>query len=208
MKKFLIAIPMAALFLASCGSNDTALDEILEDKEDFDAAVNSFAEGNAKDGEEYFSGLLAEVIEVDVKYREVETLDEMDAPVEKINATLDSCLHIIKEAKVALNKYKNKDWPKRAEFHDLTLEWFAGIEGLVNDYLRPLAEPMSKPDEDWTDDEIELYEEMQDAYYDFLDVDERWVEFQHTYAAANGFQLGTETIDVDALVEQDMAAEE
>ena len=39
MKKFLLAIPMAAMFLASCGSNDTALEENLDDIESFDAAV-------------------------------------------------------------------------------------------------------------------------------------------------------------------------
>lgn len=205
MKRFLVAIPMAALFLASCGSNDTSLTDALEDIDDFDNAATSFADGNAKTGEEYFSGLLAEVINVDVKYREMEELDQMDASEKEINAALDSCLLIMKDARKALNKYKSKDWPKRAEFHDLTLEWFDGIEGMVKKYARPLAGAMSKADDEWTDEEYALYEEWQEAYNDFLEVDARWVAFQHTYAAANGFSLSSETIDVDALVEEDMA---
>ena len=205
MKKFFLAIPMAALLLASCGSNDDSLEQVLDDLESFDNATNSFAEGNAKNGEEYFAGLLAVVIEVDVKYREMEELDNMDASEKEINATLDSCLMVIKESKKSLDKYKDKNWPKRAEFHDLTLEWFDGIEGMVKKYARPLAKAMSKPDEDWTDDEYAIYEEWQEAYNDFLEVDARWVAFQNEYAAANGFSLSDETIDVDALVEEDLS---
>lgn len=205
MKKFLVAIPMAALFLASCGSNDTALEDALESIEDFNDATNSFADGNAKTGEEYFQGLLASVIAADVKYREMEELDKMDASEKEITGALDSCIVIMNDARKALNKYKSKDWPKRAEFHDLTLEWFDGLEGLIKNYMRPLAKAMSKPDEDWTDEEYDLYAEYEEAYDDFLEIDERWVAFQHEYAAANGFVLGTNTIDVDALVEEDMA---
>lgn len=204
MKRLLLFVPVVAMMMASCGSSDTSLDEVLEDINDIDNAANSFAEGNAKDGEEYFSGLLAEVIEVDVKYREMEELDMQDASEKEITAVLDSCLLSIKEAKKALNLYKDKDWPKRAEFHDLTLEWFAGIENMVKKYAKPLAAAMAKPDEDWTDDEYDLYDQWQEDYDEFLDLDNRWVEFQHEYAAANGFMLSSETIDVDALVEEDM----
>lgn len=205
MKKFFLAIPMAALLLASCGSNDDSLEQVLDDLESFDNAANSFAEGNAKNGEEYFAGLLAAVIEVDVKYREMEELDNMDASEKEINAALDSCILIIKDSKKALDKYKGKDWPKRAEFHDLTIEWFDGVEGMVKKYARPLAKAMSKADEDWTDEEYALYEEWQEAYDEFLEVDARWVAFQHDYASANGFVLSDETIDVDALVEEDLS---
>lgn len=208
MKKFLVAIPMAALLLASCGSKDNSLENILEDKEDFDAAANSWANGNAEDGEQYFFGVQAEVIEVDVKFREIEMMDEMDADAKEIDALLDSTMLIIEESKKAMKQYDGKDWPKQKELNEITIEWFDGIEMLVKDYLRDLAPAMAKPDEDWTDEEIDLYTEYLDAYDEYLDIDERWVEFQHEYAAANGFSFGTETIDVDALVEQDMASEE
>ena len=198
---------MAALFLASCGSNDTALEEVLDDKDSFDAAVNSFADGNAKDAEEYFAGLLAEVIEVDVKFHETERLDEMNATPEEINAVLDSCIKLIHEAEVALELYKDKDWARRGDFHDLTIEWFGVVEEIVTDYLRPLAVAMSKPDEDLTDDDLDLYEELDYATEDYIEVDTRWVAFQHTFAAANGFQLGTNTVDVEALIEEELASE-
>ncbi len=202
---------MAALFLASCGGSvDTSLDERLDDKEDIDNAANSFANGNAKDGEEYFAGLLAAVIEVDVKFREVLTLDEDETTtVEKFNATMDSCLRLIDEGRTSIDLYKNKSWPLRAEFHDLTIEWFQAVEDIVNDHFRGLAEIMVKPDEDWTDEEIDQYIEMEEAYDSYIEVDTRWVEFQKTYAAANNFLLDdNNVIDVDALVEEEMAAAE
>lgn len=205
MKKLLLIIPMAALLLASCGGNDTSLNEILTDKSDFDNAANSFADGNAKDGEEYFAGLLAEVIKVDVKYHMISDLDEMNASEKKISAALDSVLFVMKDARKALNKYKSKNWPNRAEFHDLTLEWFDAVEELVEDYARPLVKAMAKADEDLTDDEIDLYVEWEDAYSEFLNIDQEWVDFQRTYASANGFQLSDETIDTDALKEEELA---
>ena len=198
---------MAAMFLASCGSNDTALEENLDDIESFDAAVNSFADGNAKDPLGYFNGLLAEVIEVDVKFHEVDRLDEMNASVEEINNTLDSCLERMSQARVALELYRGKNWPRRAEFHDLTLEWFDVVEEIVTDYLRPLATAMSKPDEDLTDEDYDLYEEYGYANEDYVEVDGRWVAFQHTFADANDFKLGTNTVDVEALIEEELASE-
>lgn len=216
MKKFLMVVPVAALFLASCGnggSNDVedlgydedALDQRLEDKEDFDNAANTFAHGGAKDGKEYFFGVLAEVIEVDVQIQKIRTLDEIDAPEADFNATLDSCLQFCANGRKSLELYKDRTWPKRKELHDLTLEWYDHIEGLVKDHLRALAEPMSRPDETWTEDELNAYGEYLDAREEYLEVDERWVNFQYEYVEANGFQLSDETIDVNALIEQDMA---
>lgn len=205
MKKILIAIPALALFFTACGDGkENNLENLLQDKEDFDKATVTFEEGGAENGEQYFFGVQAEVIEVDVKFREVEILDEENASVEKINAALDSVLVIIKDAKKSMKQYNGKDWPLQDELNDVTEEWFDGIKMLVDDYLRPLAPAFAKADEDWTDDEIDLYTEYLDAYDEYLEVDEEWVNFQYEYADANGFTFGAETIDVDALVEEDM----
>jgi hypothetical protein len=211
MKKLLYVLPLTALFLASCGgtnteddTQDTALNETPETQEDFEAAVVSFADGEASTGEEYFSGVLAEVIEVDVKYNEIDRLDEMNAEVAEFNAVIDSGLVLIADARVALDLYKDKDWPKRQELHDLTLEWLAAMEGLFNNHLKGLATAMSKPDEEWTKAEqkqFDAYLEAVDAYYE---VDGRWVDFQYAFAAANGFEFGEETVDVEALVDEDL----
>lgn len=209
MKKFyLVGIVATGLLLGSCGeqssSNDDILGEVLTDKEDFDAAVKSFGEGGATDGREYFDGVLAEVVGVDVKFREVLSLDEMDASEEEITAVLDSAVHKIKEGREALNLYADKNWPKRAEMHDLTMEWFTSIEGLINNYLYKLAGPMSKPDDTWTDADYDLYDEYADAYENgYLEVDNRWVDFQYEYADANNFEISG-TIDEEALVEEEL----
>lgn len=204
MKKTLFVIPLFALLLASCGGNENHLEDLLQDKEDFDNATLTFAEGGAETGEQYFFGVQAEVISVDVKFREVEMLDDDDAPVEEINAMLDSVNLIIKDSRKAMKKYNGKDWPLQNELNEVTNKWFDGIKMLVDDYLRPLAPAFAKPDGDWTDDEIDLYTEYLDAYDEYLEIDEEWVNFQYDYASANGFTFGSETIDVDALVEEDL----
>jgi hypothetical protein len=206
MKKLLFMLPVSALFLASCGggNEETALDEPLETQEDFEAAVGSFADGEATTGEDYFFGVLAEVIEVDVKFNEIDRLDEMDAEVAQFNEVIDSGLILINDGRKALDLYKDKDWPKRQQLHDLTMEWFASMEGLFNNHLKGLAGPMSKPDADWTDADTKLYDDYLAALEGYYEVDGRWVDFQYEFAAANGFELSDETIDVDALVDEDM----
>lgn len=196
----------SALILSSCGGgvDNSALDERLTASEDVEAAVASFSEGGATNGEEYFSGVLAEVVEVDVKFREVESLDEIDAAEEDITAVLDEAIEKIKSSRKSLDLYKNESWSKRQEMHDLTIEWFAVVEALINDYLYDLAEPMSRPDDTWTDEELLFYDDYATAYDEFLDVDGRWVDFQYVYAAANGFVISG-TIDEDAMVEEEMA---
>jgi hypothetical protein len=210
MKKLFYVLPIASvMFLTACGEGDSssdALDGEMTESGDFDAAVASFSEGGATDGEEYFSGVLAEVVEVDVKFREIKELDEIDATEEEITGVLDDAVQMIKDARAAMDLYTDKDWPKRAELHDLTLEWFSTVEALMNDYLYDLAEPMSRPDDTWTDEEIAFYEEYTVAYEGFYEVDSEWVEFQHEYAAANGFVLSG-TIDEDALVEEEVSSD-
>ena len=103
MKRFFYVLPLAALMM-SCGegASDDALTEQLTGSEDINAAVASFGEGGAKDGEAYFSGLVAEVVKVDVKFREVEALDEIDGSEKDITNVLDSAIHLIAEGRKAM----------------------------------------------------------------------------------------------------------
>jgi len=208
MKKILLILPAIALFIGSCGNQEVAndaLDTKMEDKDDFDDAIVSFADGEATTGEQYFFGVQAEVVEIDVKLREMEDLDAMDAPVSDFNASMDEMIEMINGTRKALDLYKTKDWPKRQELHDLTIEWVAGVETLVNDYLRDLAEPLSGPDDNWSDSNLELYEKYIEAEETFYaDIDDRWVQFQDVFAAANGFELSDEAIDMEALIEDDL----
>lgn len=196
------------LLLGSCGESSSvdsdALNEMLTDSQDIQEAALSFGEGGATNGEEYFSGILAEVVEVDVKLREITQLDEMDATEEEINHVLDTTLSKIEAGRAAINLYTSESWPKRAEFHALTVEWFAAVEGLVNEFLYDLAEPMSRPDDTWSDEELAFYDEYLVGYEAYLEIDSRWVDFQYDYAAANGFTISG-TIDEEAMVEEELS---
>lgn len=206
MKNIFLVLPIGIALLASCGgnTNNDALNEIMETKDDFDEAAVSFEKGGATNGEEYFFGVQAEVVEIDMKLREVDNLDEMDATEEEFKAHYDEMLEMVEHCKTAMNLYTGNDWPKRQELHDLTVEWVDGIKALINDYLLALAKPMSIPDEEWTDDDIALYDAYAEAYDAYIEIDNRWVDFQYTYASANGFELSDEGIDMDALIEEDM----
>lgn len=217
MKKVYLAGVAAMLVLASCnGSGDSdseetvnsdALNERLTDATDIIEASKSFGMGGAKNGEEYFSGILSGVVEVDVKLREITKLDQIDASEEQINTVLDSTLAKIQRGRKAINLYTNETWPQRAEFHALTEEWYTAVEGLVHNYYRELAEPMSRPDDTWSQEELDFYDEYLVAYDSYLEIDSRWVDYQYTYAAANNFRIEG-TIDEESMVEQEMSGME
>lgn len=203
MRKIYLAGMAATLLLASCGESNDALDTQLTDSESVEQAAISFAEGGATNGEDYFSGIVAEVVGVDVKFREVTELDKMDASAEEITAVLDEGKQKIADGRKALDMYADASWPKRKEFHDLTLEWFASIESLIDTYLYDLAAPMSKADDEWTEEEVDFYNEYIVALEEYYEVDNRWVDFQYEYASANGFEIGG-TIDEDAMVSEEL----
>ncbi|MBI3134984.1 MAG: hypothetical protein HYZ14_09965 [Bacteroidetes bacterium] len=207
MKKSFLMLPLGLAFLASCGNqpDNEALNQIMEDNTDFVEATVSFEEGGATNGEEYFFGVQAEVVEIDVKLREVENLDEMDATAEEFGIHYDTMLVMIEDCKTAMKQYEGKGWPKQDQLQALTIEWVDAVKGLVNDHLKALAAPMSIPDDQWKDKDLELYDEYLVAYEAYLEIDSRWVDFQYEFADANGFELSDETIDTDALIEEDMA---
>lgn len=207
MKKSFLMLPLGLAFLASCGNqpDNEALNQIMEDNTDFVEATVSFEEGGATNGEEYFFGVQAEVVEIDVKLREVENLDEMDATAEEFGIHYDTMLVMIEDCKTAMKQYEGKGWPKQDQLQALTIEWVDAVKGLVNDHLKALAAPMSIPDDQWKDKDLELYDEYLVAYEAYLEIDSRWVDFQYEFADANGFELSSETIDTDALIEEDMA---
>lgn len=207
MKKIYLAGLAAMLVLGSCGGSETSgdINADLNTNAGVQEAAISFGEGGATNGLEYFNGLLSAVVAVDVKFNEIEKLDDMDASVGKINATIDSTFAKIAQGRAAIDLYNDKSWPKRGEFHKLTEEWFNVIERITKDYLVALAEPMSRPDDTWTDAELELYDAYALAFDDYYEVDQRWVDFQEIYAAANNFEIGG-TIDEEALIEEELGS--
>jgi hypothetical protein len=206
MKKIYLAGLVALLGLASCGdsSNSDALTGQLTDSEGIQEAALSFGEGGATDGNQYFNGLVAAVVAVDVKFGEIDRLDEMDASEDKIKAGIDSTLKKIEEGRAAIELYKDKSWPKRAEFHTLTLEWFSTIENIVKSNVTPLVAAMAKPAEEMTDAESDLYDAYIESLETYYEVDGRWVAFQYDYAAANNFTIEG-TIDEEAIMDEELA---
>jgi hypothetical protein len=166
-------------------------------------AALSFGEGSATNGHTYFNGLVAIVVEVDVKFGEIERLDEMDASEEKIYASINLLLKKIEEGRAAIALYENKSWPKRAEFHVLTLEWFSTVETIVKTYLTTLTPAMARPSEKMSDAESTLYDTYLADLESYYEVDGRWVAFQYDFAAANGFTIEG-TFDEDALINKEL----
>lgn len=205
---YLVGAAAMVLLLGSCGGSSSEIDmnDVLTQdpgtNEIHDAAAG-FSEGLSSTGQQYFSGLLAEVIEVDVKFKEVERMDDLDADAEKIKETLDATLNKIDEGREAIALYESENWPQRAEFHTLTEEWFDTIENLVNDHLYDLAEQLSRPEDTWTQDDWTTYEMYLVDLEAFYEVDKRWVAFQFIYADANKFEIG-QPIDEEAMVNDAM----
>jgi hypothetical protein len=195
MKKILLVALLGLAFSVSGLSQrrNDALNQIMEDKEDFDAAMLSFQQGNAKNGEEYFFGVQAGVVWIDVKLRSIEYLDSMDVKAKVLNAHLDVMLTMIEDCKRAMVQYEGKGWKKQNELRSLTIEWLNAVKMLVNDHLRGLALPMSIPDKKWKDAYYDAYDAYLAAYEIYLEIDSRWVDFQYEYAEANGFALSDET---------------
>jgi hypothetical protein len=212
MKKLLFMLPLGLGLVSSCGNsgdtevNNDALNEVMESQDDFVEATISFEEGGATTGEEYFFGVQAEVVEIDVKLREIDDLDEMDATEEEFTTQLDTMLVMIEHCKKAMDLYAGKDWPKRQELHDLTIEWVDAVAMLINDHLRGMTKVMSVSSDDLSKKELALYDKYNKAYEIYDEVDGRWIDMQYEYADANGFELSDEGIDMDALIEEDMEA--
>ena len=175
----------------------------ITNEKSINAAALSFSEGNAANGNEYFNGLVAIIVEIDVKFGEVERLDEMNASENKINACINILLKKIEEGRAAIELYKDKKWPKRAEFHVLTMAWFATIEKIVKTNLTPMVAAMAKPAEEMTDVESKKYDKYLIALEKYYDVDGRWVAFQYEYAAANGFVI-VGIIDQDTIIDEEL----
>ncbi len=205
MKRFFLTIITVSAILASCSGEEGApsLHENLNDVNDVEAAVQTFGEGRATTAQEYFAGVLAELIDVDVKFDEVTRLDAANAPEEDFVEILDEATVIIKDAREAMKLYDRKNWPKRKELQTLTLEWFDSMEGLIDNYLYDLVEPMSKPDKEWSKEDFDFYDEYRIALEKHFNVDAKWVDFQNEFAEANGFVF-SEEVDQDALVDDDL----
>lgn len=221
MKKIYLAGISAILIFASCNNQEAdqealvgdgnSNNELVEDPlnkqltttSNISEAFERFSEGGATNAAEYFTGIQSGVVEVDIKLREIVKLDEVDANKTQFYVVLDTILAKINRGRKAINLYTDKTWPLRAEFHAVTEEWYTAVEGLVTDFYRDLAEPMSRPDDTWSQEELDFYEEYIVAYDAYIDLDIRWVEFQYTYAKANGFEIQG-SIDSDSMVEEGM----
>lgn len=205
MKKIYLAGLVALLGLGSCGilSNSQESTEQSTESENISEAALSFGSGSATNGNEYFNGLVAAVVAVDVKFGELDRLDEMDASEKKIYSCIVSTLKKIDEGRAAIELYRDKSWPLRAEFHILTLEWFSTIENIVKRNIIPLTPVMSKPSKKMNKAESRQYDAYLAALEVYYEVDGRWVAFQYDFAAANDFTIEG-TIDEDALINEEL----
>lgn len=194
-----IVFPILFLCGISFGQIES-LEENIESYEDFERAAEMFYDGEANSGKGYFSGVLAEVILIDIQYQRIEVLDLEDAPEHEIMKTFDACLEQIIHCRTAIKQYSGENWPKKSELNQFTFQWISHVEAILNEFAKPLAKALAKPDDEWTDEELALYDDWVTKEADFLIVDDEWVDFQAVYAEANGFSLDENaTIDVQGM---------
>jgi hypothetical protein len=206
MKKLFLLILFGFAFSAPGASqpDDTALHGYIDDKEEYRVAMSSFHQGKATNAEEYFFGILAQVVWIDVKYNAVAYLDSANVNPNVFELHFDYMNSMIEDCKRAMKIYEGKGWKRQEELQQLTIEWLDAMMLLVNNYMRPLAKSMSIPENEWKDADHALYDKYITAREDYFEVDTRWVDFQYIYAHANGFELSDETIDLDPLIQQDI----
>lgn len=206
MKKLTALLVFTFLFSLTglCQLEMDSMDVLIESGDDFSQASIDFAKGEATNGEEYFFGVLSAVIGIDVKFNAITVLDEIDAHPDEFITYLDTIIVLIEDCKAAMKLYEGKGWNNQEKLQALTIEWVDAVKTLVVDHLYGLVVPFSTPDEDWKKADTKLYDNYILALEYYYEVDTRWVDFQYEFAAANGFELSTETIDVDALIEEEM----
>lgn len=180
-------------------AQDNPLDRSNRTEAEFEESAACFLAGDATNGEEYFVGVLAYLIIIESNLKMVQVLDERDAPLSEFKAVISKNKSLQKDARKALDIYEDKTWPKRDQMHEITMEWLNSVDGLFKNYIKKLAEPMSRPDDTWSEKELDFFDNEYIAAYDaYLQVDSRWVDFQYKFAEANGFVIKG-TVDMDGL---------
>ena len=193
MKRFLFIPMMFTLLMYSCGGVEES-NETVEDEPNVELP---YEQGGAEDPKAYFEGLAGHLNRVDEKLRYVRELDDLNASADSINTELDSILTLTAEDKKIVMMYDDKDWPEKDSLQKLTMSWYDAVEMLVNDHFVNLAEPMSRPDESWTEEDKELYHQFEAAYFDiFFVTDQNWIGFQDVFTEANNLKFNEEEPDL------------
>lgn len=212
MKKSLLLIAGAGL-LASCGSDLTEeeLNDMFEDAWDEQTTIESleeeaenFAEGNVYTALGFFDGMVAENVEVSVKFAEIEDIYYEGGTTEEIIAKVDACVEECNTYAAALQMNSSASYPKAQEWIRLSQEWNDMVLDLCNNYCYDMAEIWWKDYDELTDAELDLWDEYDMAYDAWLDMDWEWVDFQEVYADANDISLSEDGYDVEELAQEDM----
>ncbi|NOQ74061.1 MAG: hypothetical protein GQ574_18790 [Crocinitomix sp.] len=187
----------------SYAQNAEPLDAVIESKEDLIAASKSFEAGNAKSPMQYYVGIMTNLTLIDEFLNSFETLDEENAAIYRFNENIVECLSLIQHTKDAIKLYNSNDWSLQNTLRSNSLDWLNAAEGLMNDYMSKLAEPMSRKADTWNKKEVAFHDKYLEAYDAFLEIDDVWIIFQHEFADANDFNIeGEISIGEDGLLEE------
>jgi|GEM_PF-3349360 len=168
--------------------------------DDFKENARTLSNGEATDAVTYFDGVFGYIIQIDAHFNSFTALDEEDAALTEFNLTINLCRSLIFDLRKAMVLYQDKRWEKKSEFDKLTHKWVGIVEKILDKYIVQLAEPMSKPDSEWSDKELKLFNDKYlSAYETYLEIDQEWVDFQRIFANANYFTLGPE-VDADSIL--------
>ena len=176
------------------------LDVKLQHKSDYEAAAQSFSKGEAEDAQQYYLGILSEIVLIDGYLQQFVQLDKVDAPIAQFQQTIRSCESGIERTKKSLKLYKKNKWALREKMERRTLNWVNSVQSLIDRYIVDLDEPFSREDSTWVEADYSLYKKYVYAYEDYLDIDQQWVDFQYEFAKANNFSIKGEIDPADIVV--------
>lgn len=208
MKKVLLFASAGAL-LAACSSSSDEMEDWLNDLEsttieNLEEQSEDFASGLVYSASTFFDGMVAENVEVSIKFQEIEDIYYEGGTAEEITARIDDCVEQANHCLAALEMNSDADYPQAQAWLDLSEEWTNAVLDLCNNYCYDMVEVWTTDYDGLTDEQLTLWDDYDMAYDEWYDLDYDWVEFQDVFADANGILLSDEGYDIDELAEQDM----
>tara|TARA_B100000809_G_C15064534_1_gene503686 strand:- start:362 stop:958 length:597 start_codon:yes stop_codon:yes gene_type:complete len=193
--KNLYILPLAfSILLTSCGSNESAIEELQHEAE-------MVVENGADDIYEFNDALLSEMTIIEVEFAKIYDLDDQNVSEEEFSSEAKKSLDVIDG--VQENLAKIEPYGSGKGFLDAVVDYANQSETVMNLYL-DYSKLLSIPDLDWSDEQldefIEVFEPAEKAHSDTYD---RIGSEQDTFANLNGTSVEDEaSFDAQEIYEE------
>ena len=200
MKKILLILALSlssSIVLASVNSQSHIAEK-------YDSIIEEFDNGKSIDAVNFFRGVVEHVVRIEVLFRKIEILDSIQTtPIGPFKKCIEDISSESKDFKKILAKYEKPIFEYQNAFVSLTHKWVNEIMYMIDTHISKLIAFYIIKDEDWTDDQIALYDFYAEDYKVYAAIDDLWVEAQYTFAEKNDFELAEEEINVNDRIENE-----